>query len=125
MNALAQAKTLTDEILALTAALVLTGAKDAEESEVEAYVNLVEARRPLVEKLTALNIKDKNSEEFKAVQATIETIAGIDRQHLEHLEAMREVMNASLKDVKHGQRIHAGYQAQADESMHSRFDIKQ
>jgi hypothetical protein len=114
--------------LELTKALVLTGAEEAEEQEIAAYATLMEEREPLVAKLTELkqeiDSEMLSSPEFAAIRQAIQAIADLDSRHLAIISRMREHVQKSHKEVKIGQRIHAGYVDLAPDSTSRRFDIK-
>jgi hypothetical protein len=128
METLQKAKELADKILSITSALVLTGADEQEESDIAAYAKMVEEREPLIAELTELKQSIDNemaaSEEFAAIVHTIDDIAKLDEEHLDFMENVREAVQGALRKVKHGQKIHEGYQALPPESTSRRFDIK-
>jgi len=128
MDALQQAQSLADKILALTKALVLTGEEEQEEADIEAYAKMVEAREPLIKEMMALRpqIDDaaQETEEFAVIVKTIDDIAALDDEHHEFMENVREAVQGALRKVKHGQKVHAGYQALPPDSTSHRFDIK-
>jgi hypothetical protein len=128
MEALRQAKELADEILNMTRALSLTGADEQEEADIAAYSKLVGDRQPLVAKLLELkqSIDDEmaSSQEFADIVKTIEGIAKLDEGHHEFMEDVREAVQGALRKVKHGQKIHEGYNALPPDSTSHRFDTK-
>jgi SepF-like predicted cell division protein (DUF552 family) len=129
METLQKAQELADKIFRITSALVLTGADEQEESDIAAYAKMVEDREPLIAELTELkqSIDEEMaaSEEFAAVAQTISDITKLDEKHTDFMENMREAVQAALRKVKHGQKIHEGYQALPPETTSRRFDIKQ
>jgi hypothetical protein len=129
MNALTEAKLLVDEILEMTKALVLTGEKGQEEDEVDAYAVLLEEREPMVNQLTALrqqlDAEALASGEFEEIKQVIAEITGLDKRHIKFMEHLRKDVQASYKEVKQGQRIHAGYNPLPGTEASSVFDIKQ
>ena len=129
MDILKEANELTSAILEMTKALVLTGQKEQEEAEVEAYAKLVEEREPLINKLIELkkgvDAVMASSPEFEAICQTISEISDLDRGHLDSIESMYDAVQASHKEVKSGQRIHNAYIDTPSESMYHRFDTMQ
>ena len=129
MDILKEATELTSSILKMTQALVITGQKAQEEAEVEAYATLMEAREPLINKLVELkkgiDTVMMSSPEFVAIKQTIEKISELDKVHLSSIKSMIEVVQASHKDVKTGQRIHNAYVGLPSDSTSHRFDITQ
>jgi hypothetical protein len=129
----AQARRIVDEIYAMTRELVLSGEPELEEQEMDAYVKLVETREPLVAKLTELkNALDAeavaaldDSEEFAAINQTIQDIGALDERHTRFMEHLSKDARKAYKQVKHGQRIHAGYTRSHMDAGSGRFDIKQ
>jgi len=128
MDSVKQAQELANKIYSITKALVLTGDIEHEEAEISAYANMVEAREPLVRKLAALqesiDESARETDEFAAVLDTIHDITAINEQHDDFIENMREAVQGAIRKVKHGQKIHAGYQAQTPEPASRRFDTK-
>ena len=129
MDILKEAAELTDSILNMTQALVITGQKEQEETEVESYAKLMETREPLINKLTELkkgiDAVMMSSPEFAAIKQTIEKISEIDKVHLSSIKNMVEIVQASHKDVKTGQRIHNAYVGAPSDNGYHRFDTKQ
>jgi len=128
MDVLQQAQGLADKILALTKALVLTGAEEQEESDIEAYAKMVEEREPLIKELMELRPKiddaAKETVEFAAIVDTIDAITALDDEHHEFMENVREAVQGALRKVKHGQKVHEGYHAQPPDTTSHRFDTK-
>lgn len=128
MEPLKQAAEIAAQILEKTKALVLTGAKEQEETEVEAYVALLEEREPLIDELTDLRQQiDENelsSAEFEKIKKIIAQIADLDKKHVAIIEHLHKGAQASYKEVKQGQRIHAGYNPLPGNEVSSRVDIK-
>ena len=126
---LKKAKEVVDEIYKMTQALVLTGSRDSEEAETEAYANLMELREPMVHELVQLkskiDLEMKATAEFAEIRRTLEDIRTLDTDHLRHIEEIQTNVQDSYKDVKHGQRVHAGYQSIDDDSASRMFDKKQ
>ncbi|MCL2387120.1 MAG: hypothetical protein FWC89_06160 [Defluviitaleaceae bacterium] len=129
MEDLTRAKELADQILAMTRALVLTGEKDNEIAEVDAYSDLMEDREPLISELTdikqILNEEDLSSAEYAEIKKTITQITDLDQAQMNTIEHMYKVAKASFKDVKQGQRIHKGYHPLPGDEVSSKFDMKQ
>jgi hypothetical protein len=128
MEVLARAEELVDEILEMTKALTLTGDKEQREAEVTAYALLMEEREPLVDELTELRqqITDEEaaSAEFTAITETIARITALDKKHVKFMGELRDDTQTSYKEVKLGQRIHAGYNPLPGNEVSSVFDIK-
>jgi uncharacterized protein YfbU (UPF0304 family) len=110
MNALQAAQETLNEILQLTLNLHFTGQKEQEEAEVDAYVAHIEAREPLVKKLTELKPQiDTQSPEFPLLQQMITDIASLDKKHSESMAHLRDAVSSSLKEVKSGQKLNTAY----------------
>ena len=128
MDILTEASKITDEILKLAEAIVLTGSKEQEEAEVEAYATMIEAREPLIAKLLELkkgiDSDMESSPDFVAIQQTIGKISEIDKLHQAVLDNMYEGMQTTHKDIKVGQRVQSAY-AEFSPDAASRFDITQ
>jgi hypothetical protein len=128
METLLQAQELADKILAITKALVLTGADEQEEADIAAYVKMVEEREPLTAQLLEIqqhiSSEITDTDEFAAIVQTIEDIAIADEEHLKFMENVREAVQGALRKVKHGQKIHEGYTALPPDATSRRFDMK-
>jgi len=128
MEALQQARELSGQILEMTASLVLTGAKEFEEAEVEAYLLLLDEREPLVDELTdlknQLGSSELSSAEFEEIKKIISEITEIDKKHIKIMEHMRNGVQESYKEVKQGQRIHAGYNPLPGNEVSSTINVK-
>ena len=124
---LAKAKEITGKILELTKRLTLTGEAEKVEEEATAYVELIEKREPLVQKILGLNIDEKarGSKDFQIVKQTIADISALDREHLEFVQEMHDTIKDAIKLAKQGQKVNKGYQAFSPDDVSSRFDIKQ
>jgi hypothetical protein len=126
---LERAKELAEQIYELTKALVLTGEKEQEEAEVEAYTILLDEREPLIEELTDLRQQMDESEvsspEFEEIKQTIAKITELDKMHLRFMQHKHKGAQASYKEIKIGQRIHAGYNPLPGNEVSSKFDVKQ
>ena len=129
MEALKQAREYAEKILAMTEALVLSGAPEQEEADIAAYAKLLEDREPLIAKLTELkkNMTEEMTatEEFLEVKEIIAGTAKLDEEHLEFMEDVREAVLGALRKIKQGQKVHEGYQAPPPESSSHGFDVKQ
>ncbi|MCL2225214.1 MAG: hypothetical protein FWB96_09650 [Defluviitaleaceae bacterium] len=128
MEPLKQAKELVEQILLMTQGLVLTGVRDAGEEESEAYSLLMDEREPLIDELTDLRTKIDDTEaasaEFEAITQTIQQITALDKKHIAVMERLHKNVQSSYKDVKQGQRIHAGYNPVPDNEYSSKIDLK-
>jgi len=128
MDTLTLARELADEILEMTIAVGITGEKEHEDAELEAYYNHLEEREPLIEELVDLKIQidDKEAEtpEFEAIKKVIEKITELDKKHLAFVQKIHKTVQASYKEVKLGQRINAGYSSHTtSHEVASQFDI--
>jgi len=128
MEALKQAKEAAEQLLEITKALVLTGVKDSEEADVEAYHAMLEEREPLVDELT--DLRDQmdddvlSSPEFAEIKQIISEIAKENERHNNIIKLMQKNAQASYKEIKQGQRIHAGYNPLPGDEVSSKLDIK-
>jgi hypothetical protein len=120
---LSTATKLTDEILALTEAMVFTN----KEADIDAYTALMSARQPLVDRLTGINLPAtaKGSPQHRTMLANIEHIAALDKEHAVQLAATKAGLTAELKEARTGQKLATNYQLGSTEAASSRFDIKQ
>lgn len=129
MNTLAQAKELADRILQMTRGAALTGQKEDAEQEVEAFSVLMDEREPLIEELSDLRLRIDQTEaasaEFEEIRKVIAQITEIDKKHTIIMERFRENAHASYKEIKQGQRIHAGYNPLPGNEVSSKINIKQ
>lgn len=127
MEQIKQAKELADQILEQTQALVLTGAKELEEQESEAYAMLMDEREPLIDELTDLRYQISETEaastEFEEIKKVIAQITDLDKKHIKVIEHMRKNAQASYKEVKQGQRIHAGYNPLPGNEISRKFNV--
>ena len=127
---ISEAKKIMEELLAMTRSLILTGAEDREEEEINAYAELMEKREPLVQKLAELKLEVDaamaSSPEFEEVQQAVRELADIDSTNLSYVESMKDVMKEALRKIKNGQKIHAGYTSiPAAAEATASFDVKQ
>jgi len=122
------AKETVEQILEMTKALVLTGEKDAEEQELDDYINLLDEREPLVELLEeiklVMNKSMLKSPEFSEIKKTLDEIRRIDEMHLNIFKQKHAEAREAYKDIKQGQRIHVGYNQLPGNEAASRIDIK-
>jgi hypothetical protein len=129
MEAIRQAKEAAEEILEMTKALVLTGAKEREEEEVEAYALLMDEREPLINELADLREQidgeERETPEFAEVVQIILEITALDKKNAELMERVRESIQLSYKGVKQGQRISAGYNPLQGDEASITINIKQ
>ena len=113
MDILKEASDITHAILRMTEALIITGVKEQQDDEIEAYAKLMEEREPLINKLTELkkgvDAVMASSPEFVAIKQTIAKISELDKSHLSYIEKMHSVAQVTRKDIKVGQRIHNAY----------------
>jgi len=128
MDILKEANEITLAILRMTESLILTGNKEQEETEVEAYAKLMEEREPLINKLVELkkgvDAAMASSPEFSTIRQTIEKISQMDKSHLSYIEKMYEGVQSSHKEIRVGRRIHNAYVGLPSDSS-SRFDATQ
>ena len=129
MDILKEADDLVNAILKMTKDLKFTGQKEQEEADVEAYAELMEARDPLISKLLELkkgvDAAMTATPEFEAIKKTITDITDLDKTHLAYIKDMYDMVQASHKEVKSGQRIHNAYVDLQPESTSRRFDATQ
>ena len=129
MDALAHAKNVAEEILEMTKGLTFSSEKEVDESEVEAYVQLLDNREALIFELTDLRQQidgtEATSPEFSEVTAIIKEITALDEHHLEFMRHMKKNAQASYRDVKQGQRIAVGYNPMHGDEAIGSFDVKQ
>ncbi|MCL2199493.1 MAG: hypothetical protein FWB80_11265 [Defluviitaleaceae bacterium] len=127
MDTLAHARELADEILEMTKSLGITGEKENENAELEAYYTHLEDREPLVEELLDLKLQIDDTEaaspEFEAIKKVIEQITEMDKKHLAFVQKIHKTVQASYKEVKLGQRINKGYSSFSGDETASQFDI--
>ena len=126
MSAAARARKLTDEILALTEGLRLTGEAAKAEDEVAAYVALIDGREPLVQELMKLDIDDaaRRSRDFARARNNIARITELDKANLEVAHDMYDTLKDAIRLVKQGQRLNKGYFASQD-IVSTGFDVRQ
>jgi hypothetical protein len=129
MDAIIHAKELADEIFEMTKRLVLTGETEKEETEIEAYVTLLEEREPLVDELSdlrqQLSDEELSSPQFEEIAKIVSAITEMDKAHLRFVEHKHKKVQASYKEVKQGQRLNAGYNPVQVDTISSKFDMKQ
>ncbi|MCL2456955.1 MAG: hypothetical protein FWD19_05345 [Defluviitaleaceae bacterium] len=129
METLTQAKDLAAQLLEMTKSLILTGEKENEEMEIEAYSLLMVEREPLVDELSdlrqQLDADELASQEFSQIKKIIYEIAALDKKNFEILERIGKSVKSSFKEIKLGQKIHAGYSALQGEEVSSTINIKQ
>jgi len=136
-SALTEAQRLVEEIYALTAALQFSESAvdddededDTQEQDIAAYAKMVEDRDPLVAQLTALSSEVgatvRGTREFTALRKRIDEIASLDKQHLSHVEKVRDDMRGTIKGMKHGRQMREAYSAEAYGEGVGYFDTKQ
>ena len=130
---IAQVRQIVDEVFAMTSALVLTGEPELEEQEMESYIKMVEEREPLIAKLTEIHQSHDpekleaiiDSDDFAAIRQIIQDIGSLDERHTSFMTHLSNDAKKAYKDVKHGQRIHAGYTGSHLDAGSGKFDVKQ
>ena len=126
---LTQAQDLVDRIFQATAGLQMTGLKEAEEQESEAYAKLMEEREPWVAQLTALKEKltptQRASAQFERIRQVIVDITALDKAQLATVQQMQDAMRGSIKDMKSGRKMASAYSAYAEDSRVGFFDKRQ
>lgn len=129
MEPLIRAKEIADNILQMTKVIALTGDKDFEADEIEAYITLLEEREPLIDELSDLRQQideaEASSPQFKAATKTIAEIVNLDKKHMAIMEQKHKEAKGAYKEIKQGQRIHAGYNPLLGNEVSSKLDIKQ
>jgi len=125
---LKQAQEVADKILKMTRSIALTGKKEEAEQEAEAFSVLMDERESMIDELTDLRLQidpsEADSAEFKAILKTINQITELDKAHMVIMESFREEAQASYKEIKQGQRIHAGYNPLPGDEASSKINIK-
>jgi len=128
MDTLKLASELAEQILEMTKALVLSGEKENEEEETEAYINLLDEREVLIDELTDLRqqIDDEEaaSSEFDKIKKTISEITELDKKHIRYMEKIRKGVQSSYREIKQGQRIHKGYNPLPGNEVSSTINVK-
>lgn len=126
-NAMRQARETVDKILQMTSNLRLTGVRELEEQEIEAYVNLIEEREPLVAKLAQLKKEIDASlmetSEFQEIKRVLSDISTLDKEHIAFMEILHTDVKGAIKDVKNAQKVNAAY-GQPMGDVPGRFDVK-
>ncbi|MCL1885144.1 MAG: hypothetical protein FWF81_15475 [Defluviitaleaceae bacterium] len=128
MDIITQAKELVFQILEMTQSLVLTGEKEHEESEVAAYISLVDEREPMVDELADLRLQldnaDMTTPEFEEIKKAISKIAEVDKEHVAFMGKLHKGVQSSYKEIKQGQRLYAGYNPLPGDEVASKIDLK-
>lgn len=108
---------------------MLTGDKEKEEAEAEAYSVLMDEREPLVDELSDLNeqidSEERKTAEFAEFAEIISKITALDKRNMAIMEKMCAAVQSSYKEVKQGQRINAGYNPLPGDGVSSIINIKQ
>jgi hypothetical protein len=127
MDFITQAYKLAEDILAITAAVQLTGQPAAAEQEVDAYTGLIEKRAPMVEKLTQLLKQDTsvNKSDKQKVDGVISEIIKLDSEHQRVMKHLRTSVMASLKETRSAQKLSQAYQQPFEMMRSVRLDAKQ
>jgi hypothetical protein len=128
MEAINQAREIAEEILEMTKSFVITGDKSQQEEDVEVFLALLEDREPLIDELSdirqQLDDDELASPEFAEVVKILNQVTELNKKHMEEMENMRQSVQGSYKEIKQGQRIHAGYNPLPGNEVSSKFDIK-
>jgi hypothetical protein len=86
-------------------------------------------REPLIDELSDLRQQldgdELASTEFSQITKIITEITTLDKRNLESMERIRKSVQASFKEVKQGQKIHAGYNPIQGDEVSSTINIKQ
>jgi len=113
----------------MTKSLILSGKKEVESEEIEAYELLLEEREPLIDELSdlrqQLDSEEASSPEFEQIKKIISEITEIDKKHIEIMKRIQKGVQASYKEIKQGQRIHKGYSPLPGNEVSSKIDMKQ
>jgi len=127
MEVLTQAKEVADAILEMMEGFTLTGDKEKEDAEAEAYIALIDEREPLVEELTDLRQQISDEEfatlEFEEIKKVIEKITALDKKYMEGIRHHHKNAQASYREIKQGQRIFAGYNPLPGDEVSSKFNV--
>ncbi|MCL2203449.1 MAG: flagellar protein FliT [Defluviitaleaceae bacterium] len=128
MNVLEQAQDIVDKLYQLTAGLSFIGDDENEDSDIEAYIAMVDAREPLIKELAALrgemDTATQATPEFAEIVRCIDDIAELDREHLSFFEKLREEVQSSIKEIKKGRQINNAYSSDAMYDDAVRVDTK-
>jgi len=120
---------LIQDMVQLTAALHITGQKDLEEQEVEAYATLMEQREPLVAQLVGLSGQltpaDKATVRFADMQQMAQDMATMDAAFTSHMQHLQPTMRSTIKDIKQGRQLSAAYAQEPGGYSTGLFDSKQ
>jgi len=123
MSETAQALDIANKILQLTADVKLTGQPDLAEAEISAYAALMDEREPLVTQLMALLENEGNKD--AVIKKTIKEIIDLDKRHREIVTHIKNLLQASIKDIKNGQTLSNKYGHTADIGYTGLLDAKQ
>jgi anion-transporting ArsA/GET3 family ATPase len=127
MEALTQAKEVVDAILEMMENFTLTGDKENEEAESEAYIALIDEREPLVEELTDLRQQITDEEvatpEFEEIKRVIEKITTLDKRYADGIKHHHKNAQTSYREIRQGRRIFAGYNPLPGDEVSSKFNV--
>jgi len=127
MDALDRAGEIVRQMLDITRSLSLTGTEEFEEAEIEAYINLLDEREIMIEELSdlknQLTADEISSPAFEKIKADVTEIAKASETHIKTVKLLHKKMQSSYKDIKQGQRIHAGYSPLPSGEVSSTFDV--
>jgi len=128
MDKINEVKELATKIYNITNSLNLSGIPEKQEEDITAYINMIEARQPLIEKLQeykeSFDAETISSPEFYIVSDIIGDIAKLDEKHNDSMEDLREVVLVAIRKIKAGQKIHKGYKDLPPDMTSYRFDTK-
>jgi len=110
---LEQAAAIVEQIYEMTHDLLLTGEKEHEEAEAEAYTNLMEDRAALVDDMNALRVllddEVRALPAFKALMERIAAVDALDKKHRVLMEKIRDGMRDSIRDMKNARQSSYAY----------------
>ena len=130
LSPLEQAQDIIDKIYEITSALNYTGGgdEDSEEAEMNAYMQMVEAREPLVQALVALqeqlDATMRATPEFVEITRCIADITDMNASHASYFNEMQDELRKSIKEIKKGRRVHSAYNVDVNYDDASYVDTK-
>ena len=126
-----QAQEVVDQIYQITADLNYADNNEdndeAMENDITAYVEMVNKREQLVEKLLSIgkNITpaDRETTEYNEIMSCIKDIADMEHEHTQYYEKLRDELRGAIKEVKSGRKLINAYNPDTIESA-MYFDTK-
>ena len=128
MEALQKAKELTAQLLKITRNFSFTSETDMKEDDMEAYIIMLDEREVLIDEIADLRLQMDDyvisSPEFAEISKIISEISEINKKHVAIMNHLRKNAQDSYKEIKQGQRIHAGYNPLPGDEVSSRINVK-